>query len=150
MSIINGMAHLALSVSNFEDSKKFYKELLPYLGLKLVFDGEESVYHVGGRTALLIQKCDKEYTGDKFKQGTIGLHHLCFRAKSKEDVDLVAEKLLNMGAFIDRGPLEGPWVKGYYYIVFEDPDGIRLEVNYVPGTGVLDKKNKFDPSKDYK
>ena len=150
MSIINGMAHLALSVSNFEDSKNFYKELLPYLGLKLVFDGEESVYHVGGRTALLIQKCDKEYLGNKFKQGAIGLHHLCFRARSKKDVDLVAKKLLNMGALIDRGPLEGPWVKGYYYIVFEDPDGIRLEVNYVPGTGVLDKENNFNPSKDYK
>ena len=24
-----------------------------------------------------------------------------------------------------------------YYVLFEDPDGIRLEVNFVPGAGVL-------------
>lgn len=149
MSIVNGMAHVALSVSNFEDSKNFYKELLPFLGLKLVYDGENSVYHVGARTALLIQKCDQKFAGKKFIQGTIGLHHLCFRARTKRDVNLVAKKLFNMGAFIDRGPTEGPWVKGYYYIVFEDPDGIRLEVNYVPGAGVLDKNNNFNPGKDY-
>ena len=66
MSIVNGMAHVALSVSNFEGSKNFYKELLPFLGLKLVYDGENSVYHVGARTALLIQKCDQKFSGKKF------------------------------------------------------------------------------------
>ena len=30
---------------------------------------------------------------------------------------------------------------GYYCIVFEDPDGIRLEVNYVPGKGLLTGDN---------
>lgn len=42
-----------------------------------------------------------------------------------------------MDAFIDRGPIEGDWAPGYYYVVFEDPDGIRLEVNYLPGKGLL-------------
>ena len=26
---------------------------------------------------------------------------------------------------------------GYYSVLFEDPDGIRLEVNHVPGKGLL-------------
>jgi hypothetical protein len=34
-------------------------------------------------------------------------------------------------------PEDGPWAPGYYSILFEDPDGIRLEVNYVPGKGNL-------------
>lgn len=34
-------------------------------------------------------------------------------------------------------PEEAGWVAGYYSVLFEDPDGIRLEVNYVPGKGVL-------------
>ena len=148
MSIINGMAHVALSVSKFEESKKFYKSLLPFLGLKLVFDGKDSFYHVGSRTALMIQKCKKKHDNDKFIQGTVGLPHLCFRARSKEAVDSIAKKLSEMKAYIDRGPMEGPWVNGYYYIVFEDPNGIRLEVNFVPGSGVLDSKNTFNPS-DY-
>ena len=58
----------------------------------------------------------------------------------------VLSKLIEMKAFIDRGPIQGPWVKGYYYIVFEDPNGIRLEVNFVPGSGVLEKNTSFKPT----
>src|SRR5258708_38881091 len=29
------------------------------------------------------------------------------------------------------------WAPGYYYVLFEDPDGIRLEVCFVPGAGLL-------------
>ena len=32
---------------------------------------------------------------------------------------------------------------GYYYVLFEDPDGIRLEVNFVPGTGLLKNNANF-------
>ncbi len=35
---------------------------------------------------------------------------------------------------------------GYYSVLFEDLDGIRLEVNHVPGKGVLDPNVKRDPS----
>jgi hypothetical protein len=34
-------------------------------------------------------------------------------------------------------PEDGPWAPGYYSVLFEDPDGIRLEVNFVPGKGLL-------------
>jgi hypothetical protein len=34
-------------------------------------------------------------------------------------------------------PEDGPWASGYYSILFEDPDGIRLEINFVPGKGNL-------------
>jgi hypothetical protein len=33
--------------------------------------------------------------------------------------------------------------------LFEDPIGIRLEVNYVPGNGVLSESAGFDPSVDF-
>ena len=32
---------------------------------------------------------------------------------------------------------EGPFAPGYYSVLFEDPDGIRLEANFVPGKGLL-------------
>lgn len=134
---INGNAHVILTVSQFEAARAFYCELLPFLGMKKVYDGNNFVYHVGGRTALGIQRCAAEYEGERFAQNRVGLHHLCLRARSREDVDKVAEKLRAMGAVIDRGPIEGDWAPGYYFIVFEDPDGIRLEVNHVPGKGLL-------------
>ena len=53
---INGMAHVIVTVSQFDKARAFYSELLPFLGLTKVFDGDEFVYHVGGRTALGIQR----------------------------------------------------------------------------------------------
>ena len=54
-----------------------------------------------------------------------------------------------MNGNIIRGPMQGSWAPGYFYILFEDPDKIRLEVNYVPDKGVLKKNIKFNPSNDY-
>lgn len=135
---INGAAHFVLTVSQFDAAKEFYCELLPFLGLQKVYEGNNFIYHVGGRTAVGIQRCAPEYEGERFVQNRVGLHHACLRARSREDVDAVAKKLKEMGALIHRGPMElANSAPGYYYIVFEDPDGIRLEVNYVPGKGLL-------------
>jgi predicted lactoylglutathione lyase len=62
---------------------------------------------------------------------------LCFRARSREDVDNVHRFVVDTGAKVVRSPADGPWAPGYYAVLFEDPDGIRLEVNYVPGKGLL-------------
>jgi catechol 2,3-dioxygenase-like lactoylglutathione lyase family enzyme len=145
---VNGMAHVILTVSQWDKARAFYSELLPFLGLKKVYDGNNFLYHVGGRTAVGIQRPAKEHEGERFVQSRVGLHHLCLRARTREDVDKVAAKLKAMGAFIDRGPLEGNFAPGYYYIVFEDPDGIRLEVNYVPGRGLLAQDPPLNPSTD--
>ena len=34
---------------------------------------------------------------------------------------------------------EGPWAPGYYSTLFEDPDGIRIEALFIPGSGNLDR-----------
>ena len=145
---INGAAHVILTVSQWDKARSFYGELLPFLGMTKVYDGNNFLYHVGGRTALGIQRCAPEHEGERFVQNRVGMHHMCFRARSREDIDKVAEKLRDMGAFIDRGPIEGDFAPGYYYIVFEDPDGIRLEVNFVPGKGLLVGDEPLLPSTD--
>lgn len=149
MSIeINGAAHAILTVSQWDKAHAFYSDLLPFLGLTKVYDGNNFLYHVGGRTALGIQRCAPEHEGERFVQNRVGLHHLCFRARSREDIDKAAAKLRDMGAVIDRGPVEGDFAPGYYYIVFEDPDGIRLEINFVPGKGLLVGDKPLSPSSD--
>jgi hypothetical protein len=45
--------------------------------------------------------------------------------------------LLGIDATIVHPPQEGPLAPGYYSVLFEDPDGIRLEVNCIPGKGLL-------------
>lgn len=145
---VNGNAHVILTVSQWEKAHAFYSELMPFLGLHKVYDGNNFLYHVGGRTALGIQRCAPEYEGERFVQNRVGLHHMCFRARSREDVDKAAEKVRAMGGFIDRGPMEREFAPGYYFFVFEDPDGIRLEVNHIPGKGLLAKDKPMSPSDD--
>jgi catechol 2,3-dioxygenase-like lactoylglutathione lyase family enzyme len=147
---INGMAHVILTVSSFERALEFYGRLMPFLGLAQVFRGETFAYWVGGRTALGIERCGEAHGGEAFVQDRVGLHHLCFRARSRDDVDRTAAHLREIGAAIVRGPQDGAWAPGYYYVLFEDPDGIRLEVNHVPGAGVLAEGAAFDPGGDYR
>ena len=145
---VNGLAHVILTVSQWDKARAFYAELLPFLGMTKVYDGNSFLYHVGGRTAIGIQPCKEGLEKERFVQSRVGLHHLCIRARSRADVDAVAAKLRAMGAHIDRGPEERQWAPGYYYIVFEDPDGIRLEVNFIPGKGLLVGDTPLSPSSD--
>ena len=146
---INGMAHINLTVSQFEKAREFYCGLLPFFGMQRVFDGDDFCYHVGGRTAIGIQRCGEEHQDERFVQTRVGLHHICLRARSREDVDLAGAKAAELGATMVRGPLDGPWAPGYYYVLFEDPDGIRFEVNFVPGQGLLDQDTDFDTGGNY-
>ena len=136
---INGIAHVMLTVSDFEACEPFYKKLLVFLGLKPVIEGDGFLYCVGGRTAFGIQRGDPEYASERFVQRRVGLHHVCFRARAREDVDRMHDFLLEQGARVVHPPEDGPFAPGYYSVLFEDPDGIRLEMNFVPGKGLLAK-----------
>jgi len=134
---INGIAHLFVTAGDFARSRDFYARLLPQLGMKPVLDGDGFFYCVGGRTAFGVRAPDPANEGARFEQGRCGLHHLCFRARTREDVDALHDFVLELGATIVHPPEEGPWAPGYYSLLFEDPDGIRLEINFVPGKGLL-------------
>jgi catechol 2,3-dioxygenase-like lactoylglutathione lyase family enzyme len=101
------------------------------------------LYCVGGRTAVGIQPVDDEHKGDRFVQRRVGLHHVCFRARERADVDRLHEFLVGIGAHVVHAPKEGVWAPGYYSVLFEDPDGIRLEMNHVPGRGLLEQGTRF-------
>jgi catechol 2,3-dioxygenase-like lactoylglutathione lyase family enzyme len=143
------MAHVILTVSNFSAARAFYSKILPLMGMTPACDTDKFFYCVGGRTAIGIEPCAPEHVGERFIQARVGLHHLCLRARTREDVDRCATVLREMGATIIRGPMEGTWAPGYYYVLFEDPDGIRLELNYVPGAGVFAADIAFNPNEGY-
>jgi len=134
---INGIAHVMVTVSNFEACLPFYEKLLPFLGLTPVFKTDDFFYCVGGRTAFGIVRAEEPYRKERFVQFRIGLHHVCFRARERADIDALHDFLRGLGAKIVHPPEEGPWAPGYYSVLFEDPDGVRLEMNHVPGKGLL-------------
>ena len=111
-----------------------------FLEMKLIYDTDDVIYGVGSRTGIVVKQAADEFRAESFQQGRTGLHHFCFRARSKADVDGLHEFLKEIGAKIVHTPENGPWASGYYSVLFEDPDGIRLEANFVPGQGNLDPK----------
>ncbi len=134
---INGVAHIFITAGNFAASRAFYVQLLPFLGLKIVADTPILFYCVGGRTGFGIEAPPPSEEGKRFVQGTVGLHHVCFRARSREDVDEAHAFLAQIGAVIVHAPQQDGYAPGYYSVLFEDPDGTRLEINHVPGQGLL-------------
>ncbi len=134
---INGVAHVMLTVSNFERCLPFYESLLTFFGLKTVIKNDQTLYCVGGRTAVGIVRCDEKYKSEQFVQQRVGLHHFCLRVRERAAVDETYQHLRSLNAKIVHPPEEGPWAPGYYSVLFEDPDGIRIEVNHVPGKGLL-------------
>lgn len=151
---INGVAHVILRVNRIEECIAFYDRLMPYLGLKAVTHSDEFVYYVGGRTALGIRRADPEHADSPHLETGPGIDHLCFRARSREDVDKVHAYLQEidaeeLGAEIVRSPVEGPWAPGYYSLSFRDPEGIRLELNHVPGKGLFEEGARFQADPRY-
>jgi catechol 2,3-dioxygenase-like lactoylglutathione lyase family enzyme len=138
---INGIAHIEITVSQFQQCVAFYRRLLPFLGLsRVVHDTEDYFYCIGGRTGFGIVRCGEQYRDAHFDQARPGLHHVCFRARSRDDVDATYGLVRQLGVKIVHPPEAGPWAPGYYSILFEDPSGVRLEINYIPGKGLLDNQ----------
>jgi hypothetical protein len=57
-------------------------------------------------------------------------------------VEQAHEFLVSIGAKVVHGPQDDAFAPGYYSVLFEDPDGVRLEINHVPGRGVFDHDGK--------
>lgn len=135
---INGVAHLYIVVQDMARCRPFYERLLAFFGMACLVDTPELYYCIGGRTGVGIRAAGPEHRNTRFDQYRAGLHHVCFRARSRGDVDAVAALVDELGAPLLHAPQEDGWAPGYYSVLFEDPCGTRLEVNFVPGKGNLD------------
>ena len=144
---LNGIAHIQLTVSRPEECLPFWEKLCGFLGMQTLIRNAETLYCIGGRTGILVRAAPEHKRDQRFDQWTAGLHHFCLRARSATDVDAVhefihAEPLVH----VVHAPQDGPeFAPGYYSLLFEDPDGIRVEVNYVPGRGHFGDGGRLGP-----
>jgi catechol 2,3-dioxygenase-like lactoylglutathione lyase family enzyme len=137
---LNGIAHIQLTANDAARSLPFWEKLCHLFEMKTLIKNESMVYCIGSRTGVLVREAPPEKRGARFDQNQVGLHHLCFRARAREDVDAIHRFVVDeLHAKIVHPPEEGAWAPGYYSLLFEDPDGIRVEVNFVPGRGHLDR-----------
>lgn len=61
-----------------------------------------------------------------------GLHHFCWSADSRADVDAFHEVLGAHGLSVLDPPADYDYEPGYHAVFFADPDGMKLELAYVP------------------
>ncbi len=134
---VNGIAHIQLTVKDVARSKEFYKPLLELFEMQVLLDTDSYFYCIGSRTGIAISPVDPGRADETFDQRRVGLHHVCLRAREREHIDEIHDFVVALGAKVVRAPREDGYAPGYYSVLFEDPDGIRIEVNHVPGRGHL-------------
>jgi catechol 2,3-dioxygenase-like lactoylglutathione lyase family enzyme len=134
---INGIAHIQLTVVDAERCLPFWERFCHFMEMSTLIKADDVIYCIGGRTGILVRKAPEDQNGGRFDQDRAGLHHFCFRARSREDIEEIQRFIeAEPDANVVHGPEEGGhFAPGYYSILFEDPDGIRVEVNHVPGKG---------------
>src|SRR3954466_14120628 len=115
---INGVAHTFITAGDFPTARAFYGQLLPYLGLTVVADTMNTFYCVGGRTGFGIHAPSPEYAGQRFRQGAVGLHHHCFRARERADIDEAYAFLMRINAHIVHAPQPDGFAPGYYSVLW--------------------------------
>jgi len=130
----SGVAHVSLTVTDLERSKRWYAELL---GWEEMMAGESDGVSFGvgvlpgGQLLALRQHADG--TGDNFDPRRTGLDHLSLDVGS-------ADQLSDWeGRFVDLGVSYTPTQDMPYGHVlnFKDPDGIALELFAAPSAPVL-------------
>ena len=131
--------HIQITVRDMSIAEPFYDSFLPLLGYDIAKKVgaviEEHEFHVveypHPMLAFAITSPRSAFAADTVHRRKPGaLHHLAFRAGSREEVDRVYEALKEMGATIVTPPREYPEYTppGYYALFLKDPDGIKYEV----------------------
>ncbi len=128
----NSIAHVRLTVTDIERSRRFYETVFGWPVLVEVPDNADEatrrelsflfggvIYDLGGALIGL-----RPVATDRFHEDRAGLDHLAFRANDKAELDSAAEYLDELG--IDHEPVKdiGP----SYILEFRDPDNIALEL----------------------
>ena len=143
---VNGIAHIHLTITDTEHGLPFWERLCHFLEMATLIKGDGVVYCIGSRTGILVRGAPSDRERIPYDQDRAGLHHFCFRARSREDVDAIHRFLVDqLDAHIVHPPEDAHFAPGYYSVLFEDPDGIRVEVNFVPGKGHLGEGGRLGP-----
>ena len=135
-----GINHLALTVTNLDQSSGFYDKILGRAGYARVEVPEATqalmktrlLAWASANGAITMRPAKGENLRKPHDRNAPGINHLAFGAESRAEVDRMHELLKEIGAHILDAPAEYPYFPGYYAVYFTDPDGLKLEFAFVP------------------
>ena len=126
---INGMNHAVLYVRDARRQQRFYEEVLGFRtiiegpGGQFVFmRGPDSPNHHDIAFFTIGEQAGPSDAG----QRTVGIYHIAWEVPTLEDLALLRERLVQVGAFVgesDHGANKSVYAK--------DPDGLEFEVMWL-------------------
>ena len=126
-----GVHHVFLTVNDLSRSASL-READPRVGYPGCRTSRRSSAGQRGGSFWLKQAA-RQYAGETFCKDRVGLAEVAFRAGDREQVDALALDLPSWGGTVLDQPRVYPeYVAGYYAVFFTDPDGIKLELVYIP------------------
>jgi len=134
MGIKTTFNHLQIYVSDRKTSFPFYKELLTYLGYRVVDEDDICLGMRNEPTDIWLKEAPKKFKANKYHRKNVGVNHLAFGVSKKEDVDKFYQEFLIPHGIkpLYNTPKRFPeYTEQYYAIFFEDPDRIKLEVVFL-------------------
>ncbi|MFZ5780658.1 MAG: VOC family protein [Pseudomonadota bacterium] len=131
--------HLDLTVRDPWSSRAFYDAVFGFLGYRFRKEVDRGlIWELPGEAgkpacSIAVMRASEEGRTRRHDRYSPGLHHLAWRARSRDDVDALHALLGRIGATILDPPAEYPqYEPGYYAVFFADPDGLKLEFVHLP------------------
>lgn len=132
MSRVTGIDHIYLCVSDLLRAEDFYdralRDALGFHKNRFELDAVPHVQYYCRHYGIVLRPARSAVAHDSYAPG---LHHLCLRVDSIEDVRESAEALVAAGIAASTARHYPEYAADYWATFFEDPDGLRLELtNY--------------------
>jgi catechol 2,3-dioxygenase-like lactoylglutathione lyase family enzyme len=130
--------HVDLTVKDPAASRPFYEAVLGFMGYRLSAEHARGfdfdlLLPDGGFSSIGIMRAEGPNAARTHDRYSPGLHHIAWRADSRQDVDAMHAHLKRIGATILDAPADYPrYGEGYYAVFFADPDGLKLEYVFKP------------------
>jgi glyoxylase I family protein len=128
------VSHVDLTVSNLHRSREFYDKVLVKLGYTRQEDVVDNISywqieHAGVAFSIGLHLAKSATPHNRY---AAGLHHLAFYLMGRDEIDEFHQFLVAEGISIMHAPREYDYAPGYYATFFADPDGMKLEVVFLP------------------
>lgn len=132
MTPLLGIDHIYITVSDLARSEVFYDTVfLRVLGFRrnqFTLGGDPHVQYYNSHFGYVLRPA---WVALPHQPYAPGLHHLCFRVETVDDVKAVSAALNAAGIAATPAALYDQYAPDYWATFFTDPDGVRLEVtNY--------------------
>lgn len=130
--------HIQITVKDLKVAERFYDKFLPIIGFDLkkkvnAFIKEHD-FHVIEYThdllAFAITSPRETFKNDSIHRRKPGaLHHLAFKASTRQEVDKAYEDLVRIRAnIVSRPKIHPEYSQNYYAVYFKDMENIKYEI----------------------